>query len=114
MVHGIAVVVVRPGSVVTAIWDKAEAADDVSGYAATEYAGAMAKFVSGMIQGGRKGNPPERIGETVWKALTTARPRTAYEVVPQAVQNWILPQRLPKRTLDRMIAKQLGLSREKL
>jgi len=114
MVHGIDVVVVRPGSVVTGIWDKAEAADYVSEYASTEYAGAMAKFVSGMIQGGRKGYPPERIGQTVWKALTTVRPRTAYEVVPQAFQNWILPQRLPKRTLDRMIAKQLGLSREKL
>ncbi len=114
MVHGIDVVVVRPGSVVTGIWDKAEAADYVSEYAPTEYAGAMAKFVSGMIQGGRKGYPPERIGQTVWKALTTVRPRTAYEVVPQAFQNWILPQRLPKRTLDRMIAKQLGLSREKL
>ncbi len=65
-----------------------------------------------MIQGGRKGYPPERIGLAVWKALTTAKPRTSYEVVPQALQNWILPERLPKRTLDRMIAKQLGLSRE--
>ena len=112
MIHGIDVIVVRPGSVATAIWDKAESADYGSEYASTEYAGAMAKFVSGMIQGGRKGYPPERIGQTVWKALTAARPRTAYEVVPQALQNWVLPQRLPKRTLDRMIAKQLGLSRE--
>ena len=111
MVHGIDVVVVRPGSVVTAIWDKAEAADYVSGYAATEYAGALAKFVSYMIQGGRKGYPPERIGRTVWKALTAARPRTAYEVVPQALLNWVLPQRLPRRTLDRLIARQFGLSR---
>lgn len=41
MIHGIDVIVVRPGSVATAIWDKAEAADDVSDYASTEYAGAM-------------------------------------------------------------------------
>ncbi len=112
MVHGIDVVVVRPGSVATAIWDKAEAGDDVSCYAATEYAEALAKFVRYMIQNGRKGYSPERIGQTIWKALSAAKPRTAYEVVPQAFQNWILPQRLPKRTLDGLVAKQFGLSRQ--
>ena len=110
--NGIDVVVVRPGSVATAIWDKAEAADFASRYAGTEYAQAFAKFVSDMIQGRRKGYPPERIGQTVWKALAATRPRIAYEVVPQAFQNWILPQRLPKRTVDGLIAKQFGLSRQ--
>jgi len=66
-----------------------------------------------MIAEGRKGYPPERIGAVIWQALTVARPpvRYGYSVVPQPWSNWILPQLLPKRLVDRLIARNLGFRR---
>jgi hypothetical protein len=55
------------------------------------------------------GLPPERLGEAVHVALTTAKPKARYTVVPQRFKNWTLPRLLPTRMLDAGLAKQLGL-----
>ena len=55
--------------------------------------------------------PPERIGEAIHRALTLPRPRARYAVVPNRLFNWTMPMLLPKRVVDRLIAKQLGLTR---
>src|SRR5579859_1332127 len=98
MVHGIDVIVIGPGAVATAIWDKAEQLD-ISAYRDTEYAQAVDAYRTYMIEGGRKGYPPERLGEVVWRALTTPHPpvRYGYTVVPRPLFNWIIPRLLPKR-----------------
>ncbi len=108
MIHGIDVIIVAPGSV-TAIWDKAEA-EDLSAYAKTEYRASIDRFRSYFIGEGRKGLRPERLGEAVLVALTARRPRTRYAVVPQRFKNWTLPQLLPKRLLDTLIGRQIGLT----
>jgi hypothetical protein len=60
-----------------------------------------------MIRNGRKGLPAEKVGEIVYHALTTPRPRVRYAVVPgNFFARWI-PSLLPKRVLDRLIAKAL-------
>ena len=61
------------------------------------------------IQEGRKGLAPSEIGEVVFKALTLRRPKIRYAVVPGAFRNWILPRLLPKRMVDRVIARATGL-----
>jgi hypothetical protein len=110
MLHGIDVIIIGPGAVQTAIWDKAEAAD--TGYlAGTPYAGSTAQFNAHVIRNGRHGLKPERLGQAVLKALTTDKPKTRYAVVKDALADWILPQILPKRVVDRAIAKQLGFTR---
>jgi hypothetical protein len=60
-----------------------------------------------MLVNGRKGLKPEVLGRAVWHALTTAKPRTRYTVTPDPLQNF-LATTLPKRMVDRMIAKKLG------
>jgi hypothetical protein len=55
------------------------------------------------------GLPPERLGEAVHVALTTAKQKARYTVVPQRFKNWTLPRLLPTRMLDAGLAKQLGL-----
>jgi NAD(P)-dependent dehydrogenase (short-subunit alcohol dehydrogenase family) len=80
MVFGIDVVVINPGSVVTPIWDKAEAADE-SPYASTEYVPFLSRFLSAALRSGRSGLPPEAVGEAVWTALSVERPRN---VLPSA------------------------------
>ena len=111
MLYGIDVIVIGPGAVATPIWDKAETAD-YSAYAKTGYGEIVKKFLDWFIAEGRKGLPPERIGQAVYTALTAARPRVRYAVVPKRFANWTLPMTLPKRMVDRAIAKQLGLVRK--
>jgi NAD(P)-dependent dehydrogenase (short-subunit alcohol dehydrogenase family) len=110
MIHGIDVIVVGPGSVATPIWDKAEVVD-ISMYQGTEYASAIKKYRQYMIEGGRKGYSPERLGEVVWQVLTTPHPRVRYAVVPRPLSNWFIPRLLPKRRVDAITANNLGLKR---
>ena len=108
MLYGIDVVIIGPGSVVTPIWDKAEA-DDSNAYAQTDYGKIIERFTKYFIAEGRKGLAPERIGEAVHLALTAAHPKVRYAVVPRRFKNWTVPMRLPKRMLDKLIGKQVGL-----
>ena len=112
LVHGIDVIVIGPGAVATAIWDKAEQVD-TSAYRDTEYAQTVEAYRTYMIEGGRRGYPPERLGEIVWQALTTPHPpaRYGYAVVPRPFFNWIIPRLLPKRRVGAVVANQLGLKR---
>jgi hypothetical protein len=65
-----------------------------------------------MISNGPKGLKPERLGEAIHHALTTARPKTRYTVTPDRLQN-LLVTTLPSRVVDRMIGGRLGLVRAK-
>ena len=107
IVFGIDVVVVAPGAVATPIWDKSDV--DVTPYANTPYASALDKMKTYMISLGRKGLPPDRIGEAVKTALTAAKPKTRYTVAPNPIQQ-LMTAMLPKRTVDNLIARRLGLS----
>jgi NAD(P)-dependent dehydrogenase (short-subunit alcohol dehydrogenase family) len=110
MAHGIDVIVVGPGAVATPIWDKAEQVD-TSPYKGTKYGQAIEAYRKYMIEDGRKGYSPERLGTVVWQALTLPHPpaRYGYTVVPRPIFNWVIPRLFPKRRVSTLIAKQLGL-----
>ncbi len=110
MIYGIDVVVIGPGAIVTPIWDKAEATDD-SAYANTDYGPVLKRFKKVFVERGRKGLPPEAVGEAIHHALTAPKPRARYAVLRGKFFNWTLPLLLPKRTLDRIITRALGLTR---
>lgn len=109
MLFGIDVIVVAPGAVATPIWDKADQIDTTR-YDNTPYAAAMATIKKFMIELGRKGLPPEKIGETVWKALTIKNPMVRYTVAPNAVEQFMTGV-IPKRAMDNLIAGRLGLKK---
>jgi NAD(P)-dependent dehydrogenase (short-subunit alcohol dehydrogenase family) len=106
MIFGIDVVIIAPGAVATSIWDKADALDPET-FAHTPYLSALKKAKE-VIAGGRLGFPPERIGESVLKALTERHPRPRYTITPTPLQHW-LARVLPRRVLDRVVANRLGL-----
>ena len=110
MVFGIDVIMIRPGAVATPIWDKADEVD-VTRFSNTPYYSSLDKVKEVMIGQGRKGYPPERIGRAVLKALTIARPKTAYTENPNKLQGAAV-RVLPKRMVDRAVAGQLGLKRK--
>lgn len=62
-----------------------------------------------MVALGRKGLPPEKIGEAVKTALTIAKPKVRYTVAPNSMQQ-LMTAVLPKRTMDNLIARRLGLT----
>jgi short-subunit dehydrogenase len=106
MLYGIDVIIIGPGSVATPIWDKAESAD-LSLYEHTGYVESARRAQQYMIRNGRKGLPAEKVGEIGYHALTTPRPRVRYAVVPGSFFARWIPSLLPKRVLDRLIAKAL-------
>jgi NAD(P)-dependent dehydrogenase (short-subunit alcohol dehydrogenase family) len=107
MLYGIDVIIVGPGSVATPIWDKAERVD-LSMYANTEYVEAARRIQEYMVRDGRNGYPPEKVGEVVWQALTTPKPGVRYAVIPGSSLRRIIQTLLPKRLVDRIIARNLG------
>ena len=108
MLYGIDVIIVGPGAVVTPIWDKA-AAEDYSRFNDTDYGPAIQRFLAFFAEEGKKGLTPDKIGRIVLHALTASKPKVRYAVVPHRFKNWTLPRLLPKRVVDRLLGKQLGL-----
>lgn len=112
LLYSIDVIVVGPGAVVTPIWDKAEQIDEER-YANTGYFQIMKGFQEYFITHGRKGYPPEKVGEVVLTALTAPKPKARYAVVKGRLENWSIPRRLPTRWLDAIMASRLGLKGQK-
>jgi NAD(P)-dependent dehydrogenase (short-subunit alcohol dehydrogenase family) len=108
MLFGIDVVIVAPGPVKTPIWSKAEEVD-ISAYKNSPYFPALQKVRAFMLHLGSIGLPPEKIAERVLDALTLPRPRVRYQVAPDPLRQLML-RRLPRRLVDKMYAKRLGLT----
>ena len=82
--------------------------DLVLGYRkSNQYWEAVQNFQKFIVAEARNnGLSPERLGEAVHVALTTAKPKARYAVIPQRFKNWTLPRLLPTRMLDAYLAKQ--------
>ena len=112
MLFGIDVVIIEPGTVSTAMYDKGEK-EDLSEFKQTEYWEAVQNFQKWIVNEARtNGLAPERLGEAVHVALTKAKPKVRYAVIPQRFKNWTLPRLLPARMLDAELAKQMKLTRQ--
>ncbi|MEZ5844969.1 MAG: SDR family NAD(P)-dependent oxidoreductase [Hyphomicrobiaceae bacterium] len=107
MLFGIDVILIGPGPIKTPIWAKAEAADIAADRSSPWHASLVrAREMSRELE--RIGLPPERVGELVHTALTTARPKVRYAIVPDPVKTWFSAN-LPKRLVDRITARMLAI-----
>jgi NAD(P)-dependent dehydrogenase (short-subunit alcohol dehydrogenase family) len=107
MLFGIDVIVIGPGAVKTAIWGKAEEID-IATYRNSPFLPALQRLRTVMRKLAENGLAAETIGEMVHDALTLPRPKVRYEISPEPLR--VLMMRiLPKRMLDGIIAKRLGL-----
>jgi hypothetical protein len=52
--------------------------------------------------------PPEKIAERILEALTSPNPKVRYQIAPDPMRQLIV-NALPKRMVDRIIAKRLDL-----
>ncbi|MDO8911058.1 MAG: SDR family NAD(P)-dependent oxidoreductase [Phenylobacterium sp.] len=108
MLFGVDVIVVAPGAVATPIWGKARP-EDIEPYRHTPFYPALQKVHAFMTSSGAAGLRPEAIGEAVAKALTTPKPKVRYTVAPNPLTTFMMAN-LPRRVVDNMVGKRLGLS----
>ena len=107
---GIAVSIVEPASVKTAIWTKWAAQADAMRQGITRdadelYAASIERFRAIALKRG-PGIDPDVVAKAVEHALTSSRPKARYLVGRDAhLRAWI--ERLPTRLRDRVLAKAL-------
>ena len=107
MLFGIDVIIVAPGAVKTPIWSKAEEVD-ISAYRNSPFFPPLERIRKYMLQLGEAGLPAEQIAGVIADALTSAHPKVRYQIAPDKLRH-LLTAILPKRKVDKIIAKRLGL-----
>ena len=107
MLFGIDVVIIAPGAVKTPIWSKAEEVD-ISPYKNSPFFPALERIRKFMLQLGETGLPAEKIAEAIAEALTSAHPKVRYQIAPDPMRH-LMTAWLPKRMMDKILAKRLGL-----
>jgi NAD(P)-dependent dehydrogenase (short-subunit alcohol dehydrogenase family) len=107
MLFGIDVIIIAPGAVKTPIWSKAEEVD-ISAYRNSPYLLALGKVRQFTQHLSKIGLPPEKIAEAIAEALTSAHPKVRYQLTPDPMRH-LITGFLPKRRVDKIIAKRLGL-----
>ena len=105
MLFGIDVIIIAPGAVKTPIWGKSDKAELATN---SPYAPALEKIRAFTRHLSEIGLPPEKIAERIFEALTSANPKVRYQITPDPMRHLIMSV-LPKRTVDKLIAKRLGL-----
>jgi NAD(P)-dependent dehydrogenase (short-subunit alcohol dehydrogenase family) len=108
MLFGIDVVIVAPGPVKTPIWSKGQEAFDISRYQNSPYLPALQKASAFMQHLESIGLPPEKIAERIFDALTLPTPKVRYHIAPDSMR-YLMMAVLPKRMVDKLVAKRLGL-----
>jgi NAD(P)-dependent dehydrogenase (short-subunit alcohol dehydrogenase family) len=108
MLFGIDVVIIAPGPVKTPIWGKGQQSFDISRYQNSPYLPALQKVSAFMQHLDAIALPPEKIAQLVFDALTLPNPKVRYHIAPDKMR-YLLAAVLPKRTMDRIVAKRIGL-----
>lgn len=108
MPFGVDVIVIGPGAVKTAIWDKGLNFDRTR-YANTVYGPILEKFTAAVGQQAARGLPAEAVGKLIWRVMTMPAPKTRYAILRDRFTGWTLPMLMAPRTLDRIVARRFGL-----
>ncbi|MGF1488214.1 MAG: SDR family NAD(P)-dependent oxidoreductase [Prochloraceae cyanobacterium] len=110
--YGIDVIIVGPGAVKTAIWDKDSTQQLAKKYAETDYAASLDTFQKYILNQGKNGLSEASLGEFIQEVFEIEKPKTRYSILGNRFKNWIIPRLLPDRWFDKQIAKSIGLLRK--
>lgn len=112
---GVEVAIIEPGSVATPIWDKsgaeAVAAREEYGPEIERLYGERMDHMRALAEKtGKRGVDPDDVAKAVEHALTASKPRTRYVVGTEAKVQLKLSAALPRRTMDRLIEREIERS----
>ncbi len=109
---GVQVALVEPGSVATPIWDKGRAQAErmsVPPELQSEYGHVAAAMDKVLQDTARRGVAPERVAETIERALSARRMRARYVVGTDAKAMLLVKRLLPDLLFDRVARRALGV-----
>jgi NAD(P)-dependent dehydrogenase (short-subunit alcohol dehydrogenase family) len=101
MPFGIKVIIIGPGPVQTPIWEKGS----LDLYKHTPYIASLAKFFRWFVTDGKRGMPLDEFSRRLADIFEKPRPKTRYAIVQKPVKNWILPNMLGDKVMDRFFRK---------
>ena len=108
LIYGIDVILIEPGPIKTAIWDKAPDPEN-NEFIGSDYEPSLERFYKLFIQLGKKGFDADIIGNRVKSILQDPKPPIRHVITPNRLQNYTLPGILPTRIYDKLVGKELGL-----
>ena len=108
LIYGVDVILIEPGPIKTAIWDKVPDPED-NEFLGSDYEPSLERFYKLFIQLGKKGFDADIIGNRVKSILQDPKPPIRHVITPNRLQNYTLPGILPTRIYDKLVGKKLGL-----
>jgi short-subunit dehydrogenase len=106
------VALVEPGSVATPIWNKSRAQGDgvsVPAELTDQYGHVSAAMSKALDNTERRGISPERVAQTIERALTARRMKARYLIGRDAKAMLLAKRLLPDHVFDRVIRRALGV-----
>lgn len=110
LLFGIDVVVIQPGPIKTPIWNKGISDGGERRSEGSLFTSAVEAFQNIVVKDTLKSAlTADQVANLVLKAFVSKRPHVRYSIVPKRFMTWTLPKLLPKRLVDRIIAKKVKL-----
>ena len=110
MLYGIDVVLVEPGPIKTAIWDKAPSPDD-NPFLGTDYEDSLRIFYKQVVEKGKQGLESDSVGKLIKKIIELKKPKTRYVISANKLRDYYIPGLFSDRLFDKIIAKILKLKK---
>ncbi len=109
IIYGIDVVVIGPGNIKTAIWDKNKP-ETIEQYKETDYYEAlknMHQYMKELVP--RDSLDLDVFSKKLVRIFEKKNPRTRYTIVNKPINNWIILNLIPEKIKNRVVAKIMGL-----
>ncbi len=107
--YGIDAIIVGPGAVKTPIWDKTDDIDHTP-FKGTDYEERLKTISEAAKKMGEGGVEAREVGELIHRIIENPKPKTRYAILNKKFLMFTLPRLLPTRTLDKILAKNFGLT----
>jgi len=108
MIYGVDVILIEPGPIKTAIWDKTPDPEN-NEFTGSDYESSLRRFYKLFIEMGKKGLDAEVIGYRVKNILQDPNPAARHIITPKRFLNYTIQGMLPTRIYDKIVGKGLGL-----
>lgn len=108
LLYGIKVIVIRPASTWTPIWQKVP---ELTDYQHNDYYPALKRMRDYMVNGSREDMmPAAQVSRVIVQALTAKNPKHRYVVTRAGLRDWLMAHVIPDKILDKIIASKLGFN----